>query len=67
MPVQLVNPGRPASAAGIRKGDVITSVDGKPVGNVYDYMSRLRELKQGQSVVVTIRREGSPMDLLLQL
>ncbi|MBN1895795.1 M20/M25/M40 family metallo-hydrolase [bacterium] len=67
MPVQFVNPGRPAFHAGIRKGDAITAVDGKPVGNVYDYMSRLRELKQGQSVVVTVRREDSTMDLLLQL
>jgi len=67
MPVQFVNPGRPASAGGIRKGDIITAVDGKPVGNVYDYMARLGELKPGQSVVVTVKREGSSMDLLLQL
>lgn len=67
MPVQFVTAGRPAAVSGMQKGDIIIAVDGKQVGNVYDYMSRLNELKEGQSVIVTVRRDGTAMDLLVQL
>jgi hypothetical protein len=57
----------PAAIGGIKKGDIITAIDGKKVGNVYDYMSRVGQLKEGQSVIVTVLRDGDTMDLLLQL
>jgi len=37
------------------------------VGNVYDYMERLSDLVPGQSVIVTVEREGETLDLLLKL
>lgn len=67
MPVQFVTAGRPAAASGMLKGDIITAVDGKSVGNVYDYMARLGDLEEGQSVVVTIKRDDTKMDLLVKL
>jgi hypothetical protein len=67
MPVRFVTPGHPAAAAGMRAGDRITAVEGKPVGNVYDYAARLRSLREGQSVVVTVSRDGTSLDLLLKL
>jgi len=67
MPVTFVTEGKPAAIGGMKGGDIITAVDGKSVGNVYDYMERLSELKEGQSVVVTVTREGESIDLLLKL
>ncbi len=67
MPVSFVTEGKPAAIGGMKGGDIITAVDGKRVGNVQDYMERLGELKEGQSVVVTVDRDGKSLDLLLQL
>ena len=67
MPVMFVTEGKPAAAGGILKGDVITAIDGKKVGNVYDYMSRLGQLKEGQAVVVTVTRDGESMEILIRI
>ena len=67
MPVSFVTEGKPAAIGGMKSGDIITSVDGKSIGNVYDYMDRLSNLKEGQSVVVTVKRDGTKIDLLLKL
>lgn len=67
LPVLFVTEGRPAAVGGIRKGDTIVAIEGKKVGNVYDYMERLGGLSEGQSLVVSVKREGSVMNLLVQL
>ncbi|MBN1132599.1 MAG: M20/M25/M40 family metallo-hydrolase [Bacteroidales bacterium] len=67
MPVLFVNEGRPAAMGGMKKGDIITAIDGKKVGNIYDYMSRLGQLEEGQSVIVTVKRENDTLQLLIQL
>jgi hypothetical protein len=67
MPVSFVTEGKPAAIGGMKGGDIITAVDGKSVGNVQDYMTRLSDLKEGQSVVVTVKREGKKIELLLKL
>jgi hypothetical protein len=67
MPVSFVTEGKPAAVGGMKNGDIIKKVDGKTIGNVHDYMERLSELKEGQSVVVTVERNGELIDLLLKL
>jgi aminopeptidase YwaD len=67
MRVEFVSPGKPAEIGGMKKGDIILSVDGKPINNVYDYMFRLQELNRGQQVIVTVDRNGVNIDLLIQL
>jgi hypothetical protein len=52
-----VNPGKPAALGGMIKGDIITAINGKPVNNIYDYMSRMGQLKQGQTISVEILRK----------
>ena len=52
---------------GIQKGDIIVSIEGKSVGNVYDYMSRLDQLKEGMSIIVTVRRDDDLVDLVVRL
>jgi aminopeptidase YwaD len=63
----LVTPGGPAANGGMKKGDIITSVDGKKVNNIQDYMFRLNQLKKGQTVSVEILRNNKKEVLIIQL
>ncbi len=65
--VEFATEGRPAQRAGIQKGDKIVSMNGLPVTNVYDYMTRLRTLEEGQTVVVEVVRNREKLVLLVQL
>jgi hypothetical protein len=67
MPVMFVTEGKPAAVGGIQKGDIIVSIEGKDVGNVYDYMSRLGQLKEGMDIVVTVKREEDLLDLVVRI
>jgi len=67
MPVMFVTEGKPASVGGVQKGDTITAIEGKTVGNVYDYMNRLNRLKEGMDIVVTVRRGDDELDLVVRL
>ena len=67
MPVSFVTEGKPAAAGGMKDGDIIVAVDGKRVGNVYDYMERLGDLEAGQSLIVKVLRDGEEIELLIQL
>jgi aminopeptidase YwaD len=67
MPVMFVTEGKPAAVGGIQKNDVIVAIEGKSVGNVYDYMSRLDQLKEGMDIVVSVNRNGDRLDLVIRL
>jgi hypothetical protein len=53
----------PAAKAGMEKGDVIKSINGKPIKDIYEYMDRLGDLKKGMVVPVSIERDGEKMIL----
>jgi len=57
----------PADKGGMKKGDIITGVNGMVVGNIYEYMSRLQKLKHGMTVNVEVIREGRNEVLIIQL
>jgi len=65
--VEAVRPGAPASGGGMLKGDIITAIDGNPVGNIYDYMGRLKNLNPGQIITVDVMRNGQHEVLLIHL
>ena len=62
-----VIPGRPASLAGMQKGDVIVAMEGKRVNDIYEYMHRLSEFKPGQRISVDVLRDGRKVILIVEL
>jgi membrane-associated protease RseP (regulator of RpoE activity) len=62
-----VTPGKPAALGGMKKGDIITAINGKPVNNIQDYMFRIGQLKYGETISVEILRDGKKEVLLIQL
>jgi Peptidase family M28/PDZ domain len=62
-----VIPGKPAALGGMKKGDIITSVNGKSINNVYDYMSRMGQLKHGETISIEVLRDNVKLVLLIQL
>ena len=57
----IVVDGKPAHAAGIRSGDIIQEIDGKPVNDINEYMVRLSELVAGTTIPVKVLREGETL------
>ena len=55
---KIYDPNGPAAKAGIRSGDIIKSIDKKPVKDIYEYMKRIKDFKKGQSVPIDIKRDG---------
>ena len=55
--LQRVEPGSPAEKAGLQSGDVITSVNGKPVHTGNDLVSPIAQTPVGSSVHVTYERD----------
>ena len=52
----IVVAGKPAHQAGIRSGDIIQEIDGKPVKNINEYMERLSELQPDTTIPVKVLR-----------
>ena len=61
----IVMPGKPAHAAGMKSGDIIQEIDGKPVHDINEYMERLSELQAGTTIPVKVLRGDET--LLLQV
>ncbi len=59
-----VERGMPAGRAGLKRGDVVVSVNGKPVSNWYDFFDLIRH-SNGQVLNTTVRRNGSEMNLAI--
>ncbi|MBI3532431.1 MAG: trypsin-like peptidase domain-containing protein [Burkholderiales bacterium] len=53
----------PAAQSGIRPGDVITGVAGKPVHNVSELLSSVAALKPGTPSKFSLLRQNNPMEL----
>jgi len=51
----------------MKKGDIITSINGKTINNIKDYMFRMTQFKHGQSIVIEVLRDGNKINLLIQL
>ncbi len=65
--VQVVGAGTPAQKAGIKPGDVITSVNGDPVTNARSLKLALVLTKPKQTIPVELRRNGKSETLQVKL
>jgi putative serine protease PepD len=60
-------PGSPAEAAGVRPGDVLVALDGAPLADVRGYSAALKSHQAGDTVELTVRRDGEEMTLTATL
>ena len=60
-------PNGPAAAAGITKNDIITAVDGKEVNSAGAFVGEIAAKKVGQSVKLTISRNGKTTEVSVTL
>jgi S1-C subfamily serine protease len=78
--VEVVFDGSPADNAGVRGGtlavvvqgeeyllggDILTAIQGTPIRTHQDYVAKVRTLKPGQRVKVTLMRDGQARDITL--
>ena len=78
--VEVVYDGSPADRAGVRGGnlsvvvqgdeyllggDILTEISGTPIRSHLDYVARVKTLRVGQRVKVTVVREGQPREMTL--
>jgi aminopeptidase YwaD len=65
--VDAVTPGKPGAIGGMKKGDIITSIEGKAVNNIGDYMFRMSQVKKGQTITVDVLRNSKKEILIIKL
>ena len=65
--VQSVSAGLPAAEAGVQKGDIITAIDGKPVGSSEEVVRMVSAKDPGSKVRLTVFRAGREMTLTANL
>ncbi|MBI4576053.1 MAG: M28 family peptidase [Planctomycetes bacterium] len=61
--VQGVHPGSPAEHAGVRPGDRIVSIDGRPVASFGELRDAVSALEDGRAVDLGIERDGEAVTL----
>jgi len=60
--VQQVQPGGPADKGGIKAGDIITTIDGRPIKDGDDLVSDIASRRPGSSIRLGFMRDGKPQD-----
>ncbi|MGB0953530.1 MAG: M28 family peptidase [Planctomycetota bacterium] len=65
MQISGTSPGGPAEKAGLLPGDVIVQIGEFPIGDIYDFMDTLAEFQDGDTIDVTVVRDGKEKKLPL--
>jgi serine protease Do len=60
--VQMVQPGGPAEKAGLKPGDIITTIDGRQVKDGDDLVNEIASRRPGSSIRLGYLRDGKPAD-----
>jgi len=59
--------GSPAAEAGLKRGDLITQIDGNPVKNAADLKNAIGMYQPGSSVKITLERDGGTTTYTVKL
>jgi putative serine protease PepD len=62
-----VAPSSPASTAGLRPGDVLVAIDGRPVSSTDEAIEQVGAYKPGQTITLTVKRDGGILTKKLTL
>ncbi|MFZ0040556.1 MAG: trypsin-like peptidase domain-containing protein [Solirubrobacteraceae bacterium] len=62
-----VAPGSPGAAAGLKPGDVVTAINGKPIITTDQFIAVIGNFKPGQTVTLTINRSGQTKKVTVHL
>lgn len=65
--VASVVPGSGADSAGVKEGDIVVAVNGEAVTSASDLMLDVREHNPGDTVTITVNRNGESIDLKVTL
>jgi len=65
--VESVTAGGPADSAGVEAGDVITGIDGDPVGDSAELIAGIRRHAPGERITVTVRTNGATREVQIVL
>jgi S1-C subfamily serine protease len=65
--VESVDEDGPAGKAGMKAGDVILKLGGAAIRDGQDLRRELGRKEPGQEVVITVQRDGKPLDLKIKL
>jgi serine protease DegQ len=63
--VKSVFPGTPAAEVGVKTGDIIVAIDGKPVRGHSDYVARASTTPIGQKLAIKLVTPSGPRDITL--
>lgn len=61
MRIDGVSEDKPAQKAGLKKGDVVKKLGENEVTDMMSYMKALSKFEEGQTVTVTVERDGKPL------
>jgi serine protease Do len=65
--VREVNSGSPAEKAGVKSGDVITSIDGDRIRSLGELREKLSDKRDSKTIKVGVLRNKSPMSLTVEM
>jgi serine protease Do len=65
--VDSVTPGGPAEAGGVRGSDIIVGINGQPVKDGDDLVSRVSDMPIGSQATLNVDRDGKKMDLKVSI
>jgi len=64
--VKTVETGSPAARHGIKPGDILLSIEKRPVASIVDYHQVLRDYPVGSTIHITVLRRGKKMTVALE-
>jgi len=65
--VSSVQPGSPASSAGIQTGDLITAINGKAISTTDQFIATVDTFAPGDTITLTIKRNGQTQSIKVSL